>query len=140
MDLSLKAAVEIEQAISGAAVDEAVVQRMIDALDSAFASSTARQSPEHLADPRVVMVYGRAVNRVDSAKISTVQGVREWVEDFASRYRPAVSERPKKDLSYLRDFFLALHRELLATMIAERPESYAPGRGHHDSAISSAAY
>jgi hypothetical protein len=128
MELSLDAAIEIERAILGHSIDAAKIRNMIAALGSAFRPTASGQS--HFVDPRVVSVYGRAARSLGNSQVTTVQAVKDWVDTVSKKHEPGSG--PQGDLPQLRDFLLALHRELVADVVPDPSTTSVRKRPSYD--------
>jgi hypothetical protein len=138
MDLALRAAVEVERMVKGLSSDRKVVTDLIEAISMPSSSTGAGVGPLYLEDPRVVTTYGRVVQSIEGRAMSTVQDVRDWLSAFIDQYQRESGEQ--LTLSKLRDFCLALHRELRQDIINDLPEPFGSTRPRYDVTGTTAGY
>ena len=144
MDLALDAAIEIERAIHHQEIQQDIIRKLFDALDGSVKLQPVAGGPQLLfTDPRVVTIFERTLSNIGVERPTTVDGVRQWIEQFVRKFRADSSlhsEGPNGGLANLRSFCLALHRELLSESLSDQPEIAWPDRDQDEPRIASHPY
>jgi hypothetical protein len=127
--LSLDAAIELDQIRRGDSdiphLGEAstATGRLIDNLGFRSKSLGTVEAFQRLADPRTVDIYNRAVFHLTKIHTNTMEELASAVQKYIVTFVQNAGPRNSADLAQMRDFCLALHRELLAETYSRFGES-----------------
>ncbi len=120
---SLDAAIDLDRLQRGEAVDPGAIQSL--AMNLGFRPNSAWSDDilKSHTDPRTVDLYSRAVTHLTNARVSTVAELAAKIQQVANAFTKEIAAADPADLRKMRDFCLALHRELLAEAYGRHAES-----------------
>jgi hypothetical protein len=111
-DLALKSAIELDRRLARREAGNIVVPRLLDVLGRMVNITPDQTTGKLLSDPRRVGIVSRAFRHSNREAISTVQDLIAKINLLSNNYNNAAA--PDDEITRLRDFCLALHKELLA--------------------------
>jgi hypothetical protein len=109
-ELALNSAIALDKQLRDQPHDAATVAEFFGVLGHIVNSSTNYPEARLVSDPRKVGVVSRAVRQID--KVSTVEELIAKIKQMSDAYKnsPVSSD----SIARIRDFCIALHKELLA--------------------------
>lgn len=111
-ELALDAAIVLDRRLQGLAVDAAVVATFLDAIDVIVDVSQENKAGMLVSDPRQVGVVYRAFVKYGQKRASTIPELLSNIRGLSGDYRK--NSESKDVIKGLRDFCIALHKELVA--------------------------
>ena len=121
---SLDAAIEIDRLQRGETINRAVIDSLADNLGLRRDINTG-DALSRLVDPRTVDIYNRTVFHLTKIHANTVDELAAQIRKYADSFKRGVTAIAGDDLSSLREFCIALHRELLSETYDRRIDSSA---------------
>lgn len=112
--LTLDAAIELDRRQRGETVDQQVIDSLIEYLGLRSETMETGEALRCMVDPRTVDVYNRALHHLTRAKISTIDELADKIGSYLEAFSENLDTAKPESISAMRDFCLAIHRELLA--------------------------
>lgn len=124
--LSLDAAIELERLILGQGGDKAVIRKLTEIFLHNSDSDTTRLSHGLYNNPLKIEICRRAIGTSPGVAVRTIDELKQRIGKIVSDVDVERDDGSKNSLANLRDFCLALHRELLAERSSIRSEEAIP--------------
>ncbi|MBY5533635.1 hypothetical protein HFO58_10720 [Rhizobium leguminosarum] len=119
VELSLDAAMEIEDVITGASSDAPKLRDLIETLSGSEGGNLSKKSL--LSDVRAASLYGRAA-AVTGRQYQSVSDLDQILDLFLKIYKLGLKPMQPEDLEFARDFCLGLNRQLIDEAYGRTPE------------------
>jgi len=124
---SLDAAIELGRLQHGHDVEVGAIHSLAKNLGFDETTTWSADTIKRFVDPKTVDIYSRAVTHLGDAPPSTITELAAKIREIASAFSRDVKVITGDDLKRMRDFCLALHRELLVES-NERQAENSPER------------
>ena len=111
--LSLDAAIELDRRQRGVPVDEGIIESLIENLGLRTNCIGTGEALRSMVDPRTVDVYSRAVNHLTQSNIGTLDDLANKIRVYLDAFSQDLNTANPESITAMRDFCLAIHRELL---------------------------
>lgn len=122
--LSLDAAIELDQLQRGEPSDTEVIRSLVYKLGlNPLVGSVDALS--RLVDPKTVDIYNRTISRLADNPLNTLDQLAERVRSYSEVFARDIGSADRADVEAMRDFCLALHRELLSDNYNKTAETMA---------------
>ena len=112
--LTLDAAIELDRRQRGEKVDQEVIETLIENLGLRNETMESGEALRCMVDPRTVDVYNRALCHLTRTEISTIDELANKISSYIDAFKEDINSAEPKSIAAMRDFCLAIHRELLA--------------------------
>lgn len=112
--LSLDAAIELDQLRSGRGIRKEVIDSLIARIGLHADGAGTVDALQRLIDPATVDIYNRAVSHLTNVTANTIDELATEIRKYVEKFNRDITLVGPEDLLTMRNFCLALHRELLA--------------------------
>ncbi len=111
---SLDAAIDLDRLRRGEDVDGGAINNLAMNLGFRGNPPWSADGFKRYTDPKTLDIYSRAVTHLTKVRLSTIGELAAKIREIADAFTKDIKAVNPDDLQKMRDFCLALHRELLA--------------------------